>query len=57
MDVKIKMDATMCSEIGEERRLCGGQESRKLREGDRFIPTPEVKSRTPCTNGVTETVV
>ena len=47
----------MCSEIGEERLLCGGQESRKLREGDRFTPTPEVKGRTSCTNDVTETVV
>ena len=57
MDVKIKMDETMCSEIGEQRLPCGGQESRKLREGDRLAPTPEVKSRTPGTNDVTETAV
>ena len=28
-----------------------------MREGDRLAPTLEVKSRTPCTNDVTETVV
>src|SRR5208283_747788 len=57
MDVKIKMHVTMCSEIGDETFPCRGQESRKLLEGDRLAPTLEVKSRTPCTNDVTETLV
>jgi hypothetical protein len=57
MDVKIEMDVTMCSEIGEQTLPCDGQERRKLREGDRLAPTLEVKSRTPCTNDATETVV
>src|SRR6266481_383843 len=57
MDIKIELDVTMCSEIGEQTLSCGGKESRKLREGDRLAPTLEVKSRTPCTNDVTETVV
>jgi hypothetical protein len=57
MDIEIKMDVTMCSEIGEQTLPCGGEESRKLREGDRLAPTLEVKSRTPCTNDGTETVV
>ena len=54
MDVKIKVDETMCSEIGEEALLRGREESRKLREGDRLASTPEVKSGTPGTNDVTE---
>src|SRR5258708_28109290 len=57
MDIKIKMDVTMCSEIGEQTLPCGGEESRKLREGDRLAPTLEVKSRTPGTNDGTETAV
>src|ERR1700676_3432483 len=36
MDIKIKMDVTMCSEIGEQTIPCGGEESRKLREGYRL---------------------
>src|ERR1700691_2584252 len=56
MDVKIKMDVTISSEIGEQTLPCSGQESRKLREGDRPAPTLEVKSRTPCTSDDTETV-
>ena len=57
MDVKIKMDVTMCSEIGEEALPRGRQERGKLREGDRLASTLEVKSRTPGTNDVTETAV
>src|SRR5208282_3098730 len=55
VDVKIQMDVTSCSEIGEDALLCGGENSRKLREGDRLAPTPEVKSGTPGTNDVAET--
>src|ERR1700679_3297092 len=54
VDVKIEMDETGCGEIGEEALLCGGENSRKLREGDRLAPTPEIKSGTPTTNDVAE---
>jgi hypothetical protein len=43
MDVKIQVDETSCREIGEEALLCGGENGRKLREGARLAPTPEVK--------------
>src|SRR5580658_6412474 len=56
VDVKIEADETSCGEIGEEALLCGGENSRKLREGDRLAPTPEVKSGTPGTNDVAETM-
>ena len=46
VDVKIQVDETTCSEIGEERPRCSGEESRKLRERDRLALTPEVKSGT-----------
>src|SRR5277367_1360923 len=55
VDVKIEVDETSCGEIGEEVLLCGGENSRKLREGDRLAPTPEVKSGTAGTNDVAET--
>src|SRR5450755_1298153 len=55
MDVKIEVDETSRGEIGEEALLCGGENSCKLREGDRLAPTPEVKSGTPGTNDVAET--
>src|SRR5258708_37758781 len=40
--------------MGEERLLCAREESRKLREGDRPVPTLEVKSGTPRANDVAE---
>src|ERR1035441_1102602 len=49
VDVKIKVDDTCCSEIGEQRLFCAGEESRKLREGDALAPAPKVKSGTPAT--------
>jgi hypothetical protein len=57
MDVRIKMEVMMCSEIGEQSLPCGGQQCRKLREEHRLAATPEVKSRTQCAGDVTETVV
>src|SRR6202041_3286911 len=54
VDVKIEVDETSRGEIGEEALLCGGENSRKLREGDRLAPTPEVKSGTAGTNDVAE---
>src|SRR5271154_6521486 len=57
MDVKIKMDVAMCSEIGEQTLPRGRQESGKLREGDRLAATLEVKGRTPGTNDVTKPVL
>src|SRR5580704_11997513 len=54
VDVKIELDETGCGEIGEEALLCGGENSRKLREGDRLAPTPEIKSRTPSADDVAE---
>ena len=51
------MDETMCGEIGEETLPRGGQESRKLRKGDRRAPTPEVKSGAPGTSDVAEGLV
>src|ERR1700683_1959358 len=55
VDVKIHVDETRCCEIRAEALLCGGENGRKLREGDRLAPTPEVKSGTPGTNDVAET--
>src|SRR5580692_10027230 len=54
VNVKIQIHETSCSEIAEERLLCARQQSRKLREGDRLLPTPKVKSGTPRTNDVAE---
>src|SRR5258708_8017868 len=56
MDIEIKMDVTMCSEIGEQTLPCGGEASRKFRGGDRVAPSRSVQSRTPWTNDVTDTV-
>src|SRR5258707_341925 len=56
MDIEIKMDVTMCSEIGEQTLPCGGEERRKVREEHRLAPTLEVKSTTPGTNHGNETV-
>ena len=54
VDVKIQVDETSFSEIGEEALLGCSENSRKLREGDRLAPTPEVKSGTAGTNDVAE---
>src|ERR1700687_1368458 len=54
VDVKIKVDETCCSEIGEERLFCSGGESRKLGEREGPAPAPEIKSGTPGTNDVAE---
>src|ERR1700720_3306772 len=54
VDVKIQVDETSCREIGKERLLRWGENSRKLRKGDRLVPTPEVKSGTAGTNDVAE---
>ena len=54
VDVKIQLDERSGSEIGEETSLCGCEKSCKLRKRDRFLPTPEVKSRTPVTNDIAE---
>src|SRR5579862_1656598 len=54
VDVKIQLDHRSGSEIGEETSLCGGEECCKLRERNRFFPTPEVESRTPGTSDIAE---